>query len=507
MKKKKFLIFSIFCIFCILIGMAVSCSDKINIPEQSQPDVDEKLVELITYHINDDYKVSENEMLEDLENFLFYKDRPLNEVSSTQKTVKNYTFNKVLTQEVSLSSKNQYQVGVKNSTDVEDDTINFSIINVEGFDEDMGYAVMSDDKRLGTLLMYTDDSDFVEDISGDTFLQFISASFGQYMENMKETWDDIDETDYEALKKHYGITDEQIEEARKKNENRGATKAMFGTSYSKWSSPIKKGPLLKTKWDQYKYSGVINESKGTSGIPVGCGPLAAAQIMAYYRYPKRTQLYNLAVSILNNSYPSAKGWTGEYNWEEILNDTPDGVRDASCLLYEIGRRAWTSYNYGGSGALTPLLMNVMFEMGYETPNTTLTSNYSFNAIRESIDKDAPVFVEGYTSGRYIGLPFWKWIEWGAGSGHAFVCDGYLYQERNKTTYVFWIPIKTVEKNEYIHLNVGWGGDSNGWYKSGVFDMKNGYTKSEDGLAKKGTTSNDYDFSKVVRIWPNIRPKN
>lgn len=152
-------------------------------------------------------------------------------------------------------------------------------------------------------------------------------------------------------------------------------------------------------------------------------------------------------------------------------------------------------------------MKTMSDMGYETPGTTYASNYSFYDIKQSIDARAPVFVEGYTKGRYVGLPFWKWIEWGDGEGHAFVCDGYLYQERIKTTYVFWIPFKLVEKNEYVHLNPGWSGISKGWYKSGIFDMKNGYTNDIGSIVHKGNSNNSSDFSRSVRIWTNIRPKN
>ena len=168
-------------------------------------------------------------------------------------------------------------------------------------------------------------------------------------------------------------------------------------------------------------------------------------------------------------------------------------------------RALTYYTEVNSGTFTPFLMSAMSDMGYNTPSTTLTSNYSFDSIKSSIDNNAPVFVEGFEDSYYIGLPFWKWIEWG-GVGHAFVCDGYLTQKRTKTTYIFWIPCNEVEKNDYVHLNIGWGGASNGWYKSGIFDTNDGYTLDQNINTLTKGKLNDGNYSNCIRIWTNIKPK-
>lgn len=160
-------------------------------------------------------------------------------------------------------------------------------------------------------------------------------------------WDNISEVDYDELKNYYGITDADIEEAKKQYEKSNATKVMFGVSYSSWSTPIIKGSLLTTDWGQYEFSSLINEVKDDYAIPVGCGPLAAAQIMAYYRYPTNTTFGRYTINTLARFYTSSKGWTGSYNWDEIEKGSEVGRRDGSCLLYEIGKKSFTNYSSSG----------------------------------------------------------------------------------------------------------------------------------------------------------------
>ena len=504
MKKINYYFVTLF-----LILLFCSCSNTIVIQDRQNTIDNDRKMELVQYHITDDYKVSSEEMMTDLQNFLEYSDdaSPVarSSVNSASKTT--YSFTPIISKSVDLSKCKDTSI---NSKEIKaSDNVTFSIVDVTSSDGESGYAIMTDDKRLGTLLAYSEGTSFQEDISDDSFSNFIATSIDNYLSETKDMWDNIDENDYEALKKYYGITDAQIEEARKSQGDTPQAKAMFGVNYSSWSRPKQVGPLLKTDWDQFVYNKLIDEMRGKEeNYPVGCGPLAAAQIMAYHKYPNKTTLSTYNVKELSEKYSVSKGWNGEYNWEEILNNSEIGIRDASCLLYEIGKLSITKYGYESS-AWTPFLIDAMDNMGYETPHELYpTSNYSFDAVRKSLDKNCPVFVEGFTGGRYVGLPFWKWIEWGEGQGHAFVCDGYLYQERKKTTYVFWIPFRSTEKNEFVHLNPGWGGLAKGWYKSGIFDMNNGFTTDEEvsNVQKRGTTSNNKDYSRVVRIWTNIRPK-
>jgi hypothetical protein len=83
------------------------------------------------------------------------------------------------------------------------------------------------------------------------------------------------------------------------------------------------------------------------------------------------------------------------------------------------------------------------------------------------------------------------------SGHAWIIDGSIELKRTRNYYVFWIPFKCTEKQDYVHCNYGWSGQSDtgtaysyrgqGYYKSGVFETVSG------------------NFSSSLSICTNIKP--
>ena len=86
---------------------------------------------------------------------------------------------------------------------------------------------------------------------------------------------------------------------------------------------------------------------------------------------------------------------------------------------------------------------------------------------------------------------------GSEGGHAWIVDGSLELIRSRNYYVFWIPFKIKEQQNYVHCNYGWSGNSDngtaytyrgeGDYKSGVFETSSG------------------NFSSQISICTNIKP--
>lgn len=187
--------------------------------------------------------------------------------------------------------------------------------------------------------------------------------------------------------------------------------------------------FLPTVWSQYSpYNSSVpylcpNNDGGRA--PVGCVPLAIGQILAYHRTPSNLN-WNSILS--NQSLTTSSPQT-------VINQVAD-------LLVEIGSRVGVTYECGGSSVPGYL---------YETKvPQTLTSygfvftyprDFSISAIAWSLSYSRPVLMNG-------------WAQETATSrvGHAWVCDAYKKHIYDGGEYY-----------EYLNMNWGWGGDSNGFF--------------------------------------------
>lgn len=254
----------------------------------------------------------------------------------------------------------------------------------------------------------------------------------------------------------------------------------------------------------------IDAVYGYTNYPVGCVATAAGQIMAYHKYPPKSILSESDMKLLKEKYLEAKDWNGEYKWDDIIK-VVGGKQTAgdmyAGLMYELGKGANVKYGSKCSTASMSDMIKYLEKMGYTSDKEC---QYSFDKVKNSIDNNRPVMISGSSQMGYFGILFWYW-EWGAAVGHAWVIDGYFTQERDATKYIFWIPSRYKEKNDFVHCNVGWGGSNNGWYKSEVFDMSGNVAPYEEPLVTKliigwQGTGNDWNFSKAIKIIPNIRIK-
>jgi hypothetical protein len=264
-------------------------------------------------------------------------------------------------------------------------------------------------------------------------------------------------------------------------------------------------PLLKTEWEQkLSYNDKVedrimskwNWSKENARlVPVGCVPLASAQIMAYWQYPSSIQGYDGAINL---------------NWQKIKD-----VQDLS-KYYDYGIREQIQYllSYVGEG------MNVCY--GIDVSVTTINEaqkylrklgykaeieNYSYEKVVSHLNKKHPLYIQGIDS--YYG-------------GHAWVTDGYIensVRRQDDLTYVV-ITSNTVNSGEpplfvketvvstqnakYLHFNWGMGPNYNGYYLKDIFKVKNRYVIDKNNSAKltKDEIKDDnkvYDFCNNVKI--------
>ena len=133
------------------------------------------------------------------------------------------------------------------------------------------------------------------------------------------------------------------------------------------------------------------------------------------------------------------------------------------------------------------------------------TNYSFDKIKSSIDNLCPVLIKGrainkrHNSTMSLGQEFQD-------VGHAWVIDGYC----NLTCDAIHEDTKEKETitADYVHCNVGWGGDYNGYYISNVFTFgTGGKATAEDQEIRSSWNGQDNHYRYEIKIFPNLIPKN
>jgi hypothetical protein len=196
-----------------------------------------------------------------------------------------------------------------------------------------------------------------------------------------------------------------------------------------------KGPLLTSTWDQgAPYNNQCPVYEGQRSM-VGCVATAMAQIMRYWKHPEKGTGKHCYYWALAGIAPCADFGSTIYDWANMPDEVgpfdPPEVREAvSTLSYQCGVAVDMDYSPSGSGAWhfrAALAFPKYF--GYEPTRFVgqmggVTVEEWYEIMCEQIDKGQPVLYGTVD--------------------HEFVLDGY-------------------DSPNLVHLNLGWGGEDDGWY--------------------------------------------
>lgn len=203
-------------------------------------------------------------------------------------------------------------------------------------------------------------------------------------------------------------------------------------------------------------------------VPAGCFPLAIAKIMAKFSYPEYFYIngYRVNWSSLNSSYL-----------------TEEGRKAAATLLYDISVECKSKYFYQGTFTFPHRAIDFMESIGFK--NVT-KYDYKFSRVKEMIDKSKPVIV--------TAMPNFNVFR-----SHAWNIDGYKTKKRTITTNTYngssIVKSETkTEIREMVHCCFGWEGRGDGYYVSGIFDLRNA-----DNEYDKNESSQNYDFDRFIKI--------
>ena len=219
-------------------------------------------------------------------------------------------------------------------------------------------------------------------------------------------------------------------------------------------------PFLKTQWNQHTpFNNFCPIMEGQELHSVtGCVATALAQIMAYWKYPKEARgscYYSWNPTATSPSYKYGGNLTGHvYDWDNMLDSYEGSYTEAQAnavarLLNDVGISMKMVYNSTNSNPHGDIAWSLTKFFGYD-PDSIRTivrdidtlyvkPDAEFdNLLKKELDAGRPV---------YLGTAVGKSI----GTTHAVVLDGYTDED-------------------YFHLNFGWSGKYDGYYKTLLIDI-------------------------------------
>jgi hypothetical protein len=212
-------------------------------------------------------------------------------------------------------------------------------------------------------------------------------------------------------------------------------------------------PLCATKWNQSpNENGLCPYDAGYGQRAVtGCVATAMSQVMKFWNYPTQGTGFH---SYNDQKYGTQTANFGNttYNWAGMPNVLSSANANVATLMYHCGVAVDMGYGVGATGgssayvvaSLSPVQACAEYAyktyFGYDPASVrgVVRDNYTqaqwINLLKTELNAGRPV--------QYAGI--------GNGGGHTWVCDGF-------------------DQNDFMHMNWGWGGNSDGYFSVNNLD--------------------------------------
>ena len=342
------------------------------------------------------------------------------------------------------------------------------------------HAITSTDKRIGNVIALIE-SEYKEDISDCDFAVDFKERLGEYVQQIADVWNSITDEDLNNSSKNLRTPPPYIVDPDYEFDN---WKRHGGNN----------SHILKTKWGQSSppFNSCVQAVKGSNIGHAGCVTVQVGQILAFHKYTKQSSTPNLAT--IKRSWQLAKDWDGKYDWDVLTKEVKPNDSSlekvkiqVGALLYDIAEGCKAKYENDSTG-ITNYRRNKYLKKkcGYKYNST---SNYSLKKIKKSIDAGCPVPITGSSKkGK---------------TGHAFIVDGYstlscTATKKNSSEE----PIQIMD--EFVHCNLGWKGDWDGYYLSGVFAIYRGSLTSDENISRSAEVAYYYQYD--LKQLNMLRPK-
>ena len=228
-------------------------------------------------------------------------------------------------------------------------------------------------------------------------------------------------------------------------------------------------PLVRTHWDQDEpYNSQLPELDSGERCAAGCVATAMAQILKYWAAPfQTTDIPAYTTKTKEFEMPELPATTFNYDImqdEYSASDTGEAVDEVARLILYCGQAANMDYNLSSSATASGVYFGQYFGMN---PNykDAIREDYSCfqwdELIYNELANSRPVI---YSGGKHTN------------AGHSFIVDGYL--------------------DGLYHINWGWSGYHDGYFKLSEANPNGGGTGS-------GSGNDGYSFRQkaLIRIQP------
>lgn len=199
-------------------------------------------------------------------------------------------------------------------------------------------------------------------------------------------------------------------------------------------------PIVKTSWNQTTpYNNYCPVVRGVR-CPSGCVATAMAQVMSVYRYPDKG-VGEHSYTPYDVGYPLTMSFENTtFEWDKILdsydeNSPAEDDEAVANLMYALGVSINMQYTPTSSGG------------SIETAAVSLVKYFNYDEGLQVYQRDY-YGLERWINAIYAELEAGRPVLYGGRNGavgHCFVLDGY-------------------RTGEYFHINWGWGGMSNGYFR-------------------------------------------
>jgi hypothetical protein len=414
--------------------------------------------------------------------------------------------------------------GTKSSGEATD-----TVAYIFNFEDNGGFAIVSADIRVpDQILAYTESGElgtYTDNPGLGLFLENAETYIAQSIEKA-EAWKDS--LTQEILSK---LSVEDLENMLKAGRGTGSSdRGSYGTetitrSIGPWETEGIVTPLSVVEWNQTDEPyNRYTKAKGCSGsaLHTGCVSVAAAQIMAFWKYPASIDGYSMNWTEMTkytdkNSY--SRNYMFNYRWIGKIQDpddkTPSTVKNnVARLLERIGSHVGMEYGCEASSADSDDAVNWLKALGFRGGEK---SDYDFQRVKNSLGGRRIVYASGKSKKikhKVLGVTIYTTYK----GGHAWNYDGYLQQKQKMETIVVLKstgqpagrgtqPVISYTYRDLVHVNWGWGGSQNGYYASGVFDANqtpaaSSGTKSSAEEDEEEGTAHNYQYN--LSIYTNLR---
>lgn len=348
-----------------------------------------------------------------------------------------------------------------------DDTLSIDI-HIFNFANDEGYAMMSGDDRLPSLLAITDrgsinDGDVID-----------NPGVGIFLEGLGPNFNDVDTV----------IIDDP---------NFGK----YETYGNEYTIVYSEGGTCPVQWNQGTPYNYFCPKIDDRNAPTGCVATAVAQLMARYQYPESYEGY-------------------EFNWEDMtankhyyIINTPGAV-DVAHLMAALGEKKNLNMDYGKSesGAPSVNILRTLYNFNYSSCGQYKPYNQS--DVLNDLKYGYPVLLAGtkyifiyqLVDGRFVPKINKK-------EAHQWLAHGLI--ERRQEVFVHrkdgTLINRYLRSFWYLLCNWGWGGKDDGYYLSGAFNPKKKPVYPTETTSRADLNKDEFDngfVEDITMVW-NIRP--